>query len=65
MIELRECRIHIQTVDLKVWSLAVKQDAPQLAQAIDGLGAAQCINNIRRGFAIEMLKETKRIQLVI
>lgn len=56
MIELRECRIHIQTVDLKVWSLAVQQDAPQLAQAIDRLGVAQCINNIRRGFAIEVLK---------
>lgn len=56
MIELRECRIYIQTVDLKVWSLAVQQDAPQLAQAIDGLCVAQCINNIRCGFAIEVLK---------
>lgn len=61
MVELSQSRAHIEAIHLEVGALAVEQYAPQLAQAIDRLGAAQSINNIRRGLAVIMLLKYQKL----
>jgi len=56
MVELGQGRAYIQAVDLEVRTLAVENNTPQLAQTVNGIRVPKSIDDVRRGFGIEVLE---------